>query len=1262
MLVCTGQAQTIITTVAGSRYVFPPDGIAAVNAPVGFIAGITADSLGNIYFSDFATDRVYRIDGNGLLSAFAGSGTAGYAGDGGPATSAALLNPRGLAVDGAGNLYIADAGNSRIRKVTPAGVITTIAGNGANGYGGDGGQATAASLGQNLHVAVDRSSNVYIADPSNHRIRRVTTDGIIQTFAGTGAAGSSGDGGPAAQATLNFPTGIAFDASGNFYIADNGANRVRKVVNGNISTIAGTGAGAEAGDGGPATAAKLNAPAGVAVDLTGAVFIADQNGSRLRRIEPRTNIISTIAGTSQVGLAGDGGPAAAASLYGPQDLAFTNNAQTLLIADSANFRVRSLANGVLTTIAGNGNFRYTGDGGAGINATLPSPDGLAIDSAGNVNICDGFANRVRTVSIYGVIRLTAGTSTPGFAGDGSNATAAKLVDCGGIAVDGSGNLYVADTHNRRIRKISAAGVITTVAGNGVNDYSGDLGSALNAALSNPQGVALDASGSLYIADTGNNRIRRVTPAGLILTVAGTGDSGYSGDNGLATAAVLNSPSRLTVDAGGDIYFSDNGNNVVRRISAGGTITTVAGNGQYGFSGDGGAAMAAMLANPQGLAVDGQGGVYIADADNRRVRYVDAKGVISTIAGNGSNALAGDGRPPLSTGFGSPTDVALDGAGNIYIADQNDGRVRVIRPKPPLLVISQTGFTVTTAVDGGLVGPRTLTILNGGAGTVGWSVSTSVLSGTPGWLSVSPAQGTSTGNATSSPVTVTVNPGGLASGNYYGQIEIVSPGVANSPRFVTVVLNVLSATQTTGPVVSPAGVVFTAAGGVNPPAQNLTLSLVHGGNVTYTSAITYLDSNQWLTATPASGTVTAAKAATVALQANVAGLAAGVYSATLKLTFSGGGVRNVPVTLTVSAAASVAAAHLVRPRATTCTPTQLLPTVTAISQGFSVAAGWPTPLQLTVVDDCGQPLVSGSLTVTFSNGDPPLALSSLQDGTWSGTWSPRSAATVNIEVLAQSSGTPVIRGIVQISGQVNPNTEPPIINTGGILNSASFAAGEPATPGALMTIFGANLATGTPAVAKALPLPTTLAGAQVLIGGTPMPLLYAGPTQINAVVPYNLPVNTTQQVIVISGSALSVPEGDAVAPGAPAVFTLDGSGVGNGIVVAVNPDGTAYIVSPSHPAHPGSVIVVYCTGLGGVQSSINAGDSTPLSPLAPTTDAVTLTIGGKVTPVAFAGLTPTLSGLYQVNAVIQAGTPTGDAVPLILNAVGTDGPAVSIAIH
>jgi uncharacterized protein (TIGR03437 family) len=302
-----------------------------------------------------------------------------------------------------------------------------------------------------------------------------------------------------------------------------------------------------------------------------------------------------------------------------------------------------------------------------------------------------------------------------------------------------------------------------------------------------------------------------------------------------------------------------------------------------------------------------------------------------------------------------------------------------------------------------------------------------------------------------------------------------------------------------------------------------------------------------------------------------------------------------------------------------------------------------------------------VTAAFTNGDAPVALSGLQNGTWSATWAPRKpSANVTITIAAQGSPAS-LKGSIQTSGQLNANSEPPTLDTGGILNAASFAAGEPPAPGALIAVFGSSLAAST-ATATSLPLPTQLAGTQVIVGGLSMPLLYAGPSQINAMVPFSAAANTTQQIIVQSGSTLSVPEPIAIAPGAPAAFTRDGSGSGQGIVIAINPDGTYYIVTTAQPAHPGSVIVIYCTGLGGVQSSISAGEAAPLTPLAPVTDNANLTIGSAQVPVLYAGLVPTFSGLYQVNAVIPEGTMTGDAVPLTLTTLGLSGPPVTIAIH
>jgi uncharacterized protein (TIGR03437 family) len=287
------------------------------------------------------------------------------------------------------------------------------------------------------------------------------------------------------------------------------------------------------------------------------------------------------------------------------------------------------------------------------------------------------------------------------------------------------------------------------------------------------------------------------------------------------------------------------------------------------------------------------------------------------------------------------------------------------------------------------------------------------------------------------------------------------------------------------------------------------------------------------------------------------------------------------------------------------------------------------------------------------------MASTGSGTWDGTWEPRTtAASVSITVNAQAS-PPTIAGSATISGQVSPNNEPPILGAGGIVNAASYAGQNSVSPGALISLFGVQLASA-PAYAASLPLPTNLGGTQVLIAGVPMPLIYAGPGQIDAVVPFELAVGTGQ-VIVQNGTTLSVPEPTPVSAAGPGAFTFNGSGSGAAIVFAVNPDGSQYLVTASAPAHPGQAIVIYCTGLGGVQTSITAGAAAPDSPLASANETVSVTLGGTAAQILYAGLTPESSGLYQVDALIPAGV-TGDSVPLALVSSGVSAAPVTLAIH
>jgi uncharacterized protein (TIGR03437 family) len=331
----------------------------------------------------------------------------------------------------------------------------------------------------------------------------------------------------------------------------------------------------------------------------------------------------------------------------------------------------------------------------------------------------------------------------------------------------------------------------------------------------------------------------------------------------------------------------------------------------------------------------------------------------------------------------------------------------------------------------------------------------------------------------------------------------------------------------------------------------------------------------------------------------------------------------------------------------------------LGSSFTATAGWPIALQTKIIDDCGQPMTTGSVTAAFSNSDPVLTFTALGDGRWDGTWSPRTAANVSINLSAKS-GT--LQGAAQITGNLSANPDPPLIATGGLLNAASYALSSPVAPGTMVSIFGSHLSQ-SPGAAESLPLAQRMNGTTATVAGIPLPLLYTSDGQVNALMPYGLTSDVTLQLIVQRGNSLSLPEPVRIAPSEPAIFTKDLSGTGQGIVLGVNADGTQYFAQPGSPASSGAVLVIYAAGLGSVNPSLTAGSPAPLSPLSPTTNPVTATIGGVPTQVLFAGLTPGFAGLYQVNAVVPDGVTPGDAVPIVLSVSGQSSPAsVTIAVR
>jgi sugar lactone lactonase YvrE len=420
------------------------------------------------------------------------------------------------------------------------------------------------------------------------------------------------------------------------------------------------------GDGGPATLAALAGPSQIAVAPSGDVYIADTYNNRVRKVDDSGNI-TTVVGSGAYGYAGDGGPALGAELAYPQGVAL-DSVGNLYISDSVNQRIRKVgSDGTITTVAGTGVEGYLGDGGPALRAQLNYPAGIAVDAWGNIFFAD--YTRIRKVSPDGTITTVAGSDAYGFSGDGGPAASAILNFPVGIAVDNLGNLYIADTYNSVIRRVTPDGTISTVAGGAVSPFTlGDGGPATDAFLWEPFGVATDFSGNLFIADTNNNRIRKVNAHGIITTAAGTDACCAWGDDGPAIASGLNNPGGITLDHSGDLYIADNLDHRIRKITSDGLIATIAGVGLPGYGGDGGAATLAKLDQPLGVALGRDGSLYIADADNHRVRKITPQGTIQTSAGNGIQGFSGDGGPAINGQLDGPTQVAVADSGAYYILD------------------------------------------------------------------------------------------------------------------------------------------------------------------------------------------------------------------------------------------------------------------------------------------------------------------------------------------------------------------------------------------------------------------------------------------------------------------------------------------------------------------------------------------------------------------------------------------------------------------
>lgn len=629
---------------------------------------------GNVYVADRNNHVIRKISPDGVVSVFAGAPGISGSTDG-PAATAKFYIPDSVAVDAAGSVYVADTGNSTIRKITPDGTVLTLAGLAGN-RGSTDGIGSSARFDYPAGVAVDALGNVFVADTSNYTIRKVSTIGIVTTLAGSPHQVGTVDGiGSAARFCT--PRNLALDAAGNLIVPDTDFNVIRKVSqDGVVTTLAGLGtsAGFNGYVDGMSTSARFNQPYGVAIDGSGNIYVGDSGNHRIRKIAP-SGMVSTVAGDHLLGNGYLDGQNANARFSLPSGLAITPDG-LLLVAERMNSDIRRIdLAGSTSTLAGQPPLTPSVSGTSGTQNPLyfnSSPEGVAVDADGNIYVADTGAHVIRKVSPDGVMSTFAGTYGSRGSTDGQS-TSSKFNGPRGVTLDAQGNLFVADTGNYTIRKITMSGMVSTFAGSaGVSGATNGVGGL--ARFGTPFGLATDGSDNVYVADTSNNTIRKITPSGMVSTLAGVAGS-YGSSDGTGTLARFDTPKGIASDILGNLFVADYYNNTIRKITPAGTVTTLA--GLAGARGNAnGSGSAARFNDPSGVAVDASGNVYVADSSNHLLRKISPSGAVSTFAG--VVGKMGIQRGILPASLYLPKAIAMDRNGDLYMTAYN-GLVVITAP-------------------------------------------------------------------------------------------------------------------------------------------------------------------------------------------------------------------------------------------------------------------------------------------------------------------------------------------------------------------------------------------------------------------------------------------------------------------------------------------------------------------------------------------------------------------------------------------------------
>ena len=652
-----------VLDVAGVGYI---EGTPAKHSPSGWPLGIVRRADGDLIVADYKAHRLWRIDKDGMLHTFAGDGIPGNSGDNELAINARINGPHDLAQDNDGNLYFSDLHNYCYRRIDyQTGILTRIAGTSDLGRGGTGENALKAEMDTTSGIAIDHQNNIYLSGEWDNNIRVIDNKtGNISIFAGQearhyysekglsrpysgrikgitfswelglGLGGYHGDGGSALKAGFLHPEHLAFDSKGNLYVCDNSNNRIRKInfKTGIITTIFGTGEFSSNGDGGHPNKASLLCPDSLYIDHNDNLYVGEKNGFRIRKVDLKKNTVSTLVGTGLPGWGEENKHATETNCNSPESGIWADPAGTVLWSDSSGrVRKRDGQTGIVATVLGG---THIGDNGPSSKAFLRGPSGIAICPQGQIYFADTWNQRIRKIDpVTATIETIAGNGSRSFGGDNGPAKEASLGSPHDISLNSKGIAIVADTRNGRIRSIDKDNVITTIAGTAFKADIGDGGLSFAASLYHVQSVTHGPTDDIYIGDA-IGKIRKIDITNnIISTIGGSGIQGYSGDGEISTKAKIGCPSSIVVDNNNNVYFTDSAFHVIRKIDKDGIIHTLVGTGIPGFSVDRTLANKARIAEPRGLAVSKKGQLFFSDSGNNKIRTVLSDGTLATLVGN-----------------------------------------------------------------------------------------------------------------------------------------------------------------------------------------------------------------------------------------------------------------------------------------------------------------------------------------------------------------------------------------------------------------------------------------------------------------------------------------------------------------------------------------------------------------------------------------------------------------------------------------------------